>query len=241
MAASNGSPGVFGTGASEVVHPARANAPKLNSAALNSNRPSFGPKGRVMSAIRRRLSKRWASECFDATGPLHKYDPPARQIDPVTVFRARCKARALLRAAGEVDLYDAVDTLQTDAVRTGLVESIGQDAVQALMADAFEERELHHDVRPEAQGIGTVAVHNAGPELDTELQSTRTPSTTVQALMYGLRRGLSCLEDPGNRDRLRRCDAPAMKEIAGRLLRCNWQIDDVERLIDAWRAIGGKS
>jgi hypothetical protein len=55
----------------------------------------------------------------------------------LTVFRARCEARALLFATGELDLHEAVDGLQFDAVANGLVDEIGQDAVQRIMADAF--------------------------------------------------------------------------------------------------------
>lgn len=59
-------------------------------------------------------------------------------ITPADVFRARCEARALLCAAGELDLLDAVDALQAAAVANGLVVAVGQDAVQAIMAKAFE-------------------------------------------------------------------------------------------------------
>jgi hypothetical protein len=58
-------------------------------------------------------------------------------LDPIVVFRARAEARALLWRVGEFDLHDAVDVLQADAVRDGLVERVGQDRVQAIMADAF--------------------------------------------------------------------------------------------------------
>jgi hypothetical protein len=59
---------------------------------------------------------------------------PASQRD---IFRARCEARALLFAAGQLDLHDAVDLLQADAVAKGLVVEIGLDAVQEIMAVAF--------------------------------------------------------------------------------------------------------
>jgi hypothetical protein len=62
----------------------------------------------------------------------------AQQPTPEQVFRLRCWAQATLYAAGELDLIEAVDALQAAAVSTGLVESIGQDAVQAIMAEAFE-------------------------------------------------------------------------------------------------------
>jgi hypothetical protein len=54
------------------------------------------------------------------------------------IFRARCEARALLYATSALELQEAVDILQHFATRTGLVEEIGQDAVQQVMADAFK-------------------------------------------------------------------------------------------------------
>jgi hypothetical protein len=58
-------------------------------------------------------------------------------VDPLDVFCERATARGYLWAIGEFDLHEAVDTLQTDAARDGLVERIGQDAVQAILSDAF--------------------------------------------------------------------------------------------------------
>jgi hypothetical protein len=55
------------------------------------------------------------------------------------VFRARAEGRALLFAAGEIDLHAALDQLQVDAEQRGLVAEIGQDAVQEILADAFRE------------------------------------------------------------------------------------------------------
>jgi hypothetical protein len=46
-------------------------------------------------------------------------------------------ARAFLWSIGEYDLHEAVDALQADAVRDGLIDRVGQDAVQAILADAF--------------------------------------------------------------------------------------------------------
>jgi hypothetical protein len=57
---------------------------------------------------------------------------------PADVFQARCEARALLYAAGQFTLHESVDALQTAAVASGLVSSLGQDAVQRLMAGAFK-------------------------------------------------------------------------------------------------------
>ena len=60
-----------------------------------------------------------------------------RCANPIQVFTARCQARALLFEAGEFDLHEAVDVLQTAAERMGLVTLLGQDRVQGLMARAF--------------------------------------------------------------------------------------------------------
>jgi hypothetical protein len=53
------------------------------------------------------------------------------------MFWACCEARAHLFAVGELDLNDAVDVLQEHAVRHGLVAEIGEDAVQAIIAETF--------------------------------------------------------------------------------------------------------
>jgi hypothetical protein len=64
---------------------------------------------------------------------------PTRQIciDPVLVFQARAEARAILWQACEFDLHTAVDALQADAVASGLVARLGQDAVQEILRNAF--------------------------------------------------------------------------------------------------------
>ena len=64
-----------------------------------------------------------------------------------------------------------------------------------------------------------------------------TPQSTVEALMYALRRGFACLEDDGNLDRLRRSDADAMEQIAARLIALGWDDDDVEKLAVVWSAL----
>jgi hypothetical protein len=58
--------------------------------------------------------------------------------DLAEAFRCRCEARAYLWAIGEYHLDVAVDILQADAVKQGLVTSLGQDAAQSIMAAAFE-------------------------------------------------------------------------------------------------------
>jgi hypothetical protein len=58
-------------------------------------------------------------------------------LSPLVIFIARAEALAILYAACEFDLHEAVDVLQHDAVATGLIAEIGQDAVQSIMAKAF--------------------------------------------------------------------------------------------------------
>ena len=59
------------------------------------------------------------------------------RVDLVDVFRERAEARAYLWSIGDLDLQEAIDVLQLDAECDGLVERIGQDGVQEIMAVAF--------------------------------------------------------------------------------------------------------
>jgi hypothetical protein len=136
---------------------------------------------------------------------------------------------------GELDLHDAVDVLQEFAEQSGLVAAIGQDAVQAIMANEFRpirEREWQAERAEQA------------------VPKRKTPPTTIEALMYSLReRGLACLSETDTRDRLRRCDGLEMQEICGRLSNFqertkgrhpDWPKADIDKLIVAWREVGGQ-
>jgi hypothetical protein len=59
------------------------------------------------------------------------------RVDLLDAFYERATARAFLWSIGEYDLPEAVDALQAAAVRYGLIDRIGQDAVQSILADAF--------------------------------------------------------------------------------------------------------
>jgi hypothetical protein len=61
-----------------------------------------------------------------------------RRVDLLDAFVERAEARAMLWSIGEIDLHTAVDQLQSDAERDGLVDRIGQDAVQTILAAAFQ-------------------------------------------------------------------------------------------------------
>jgi len=60
-------------------------------------------------------------------------------VPAIDVFRLRAWARAYLFAASEFDLHEAVDKLQADAERDGLVAQIGQDKVQQIIAEEFHK------------------------------------------------------------------------------------------------------
>jgi hypothetical protein len=68
-----------------------------------------------------------------------------RRVDPLDCFVERAGARAYLWAIGEYQLAEAVDVLQHDAERDGLPDRIGSDAVQTIIAAAFQTyRELDY-------------------------------------------------------------------------------------------------
>jgi hypothetical protein len=75
-----------------------------------------------------------------------------RQPKPAeAVFRLRCEARAELVAACLMDFHEAVDGLAAAAVASGLVKDIGQDAVQAIMAEIFADvPRIRREVSPDA-------------------------------------------------------------------------------------------
>jgi hypothetical protein len=69
--------------------------------------------------------------------PISISDFTENRPDPFEVFELRAWARALLYFSGKIDLHEAVDELQAAAERDGLVDAIGQDAVQEIIAANF--------------------------------------------------------------------------------------------------------
>jgi hypothetical protein len=157
-------------------------------------------------------------------------------VDPVAAFKLRCEARAHLYSQGELDLHDAADGLEGSAKLGGLNRTISRDAVQAIMAEAFRavrEKEWAADVLQP-------------PPTSESAPSATTTASTIEALLFELRSGLSCLADAGAYDRLKRCDEAAMLAIAKELLGWKdrnkpwlpvWSREDLETLIDVWREI----
>jgi len=100
-------------------------------------------------------------------------------VDPVAAFRERADARAYLWHTGQLTLCEAVDELQETAVRDHLVEHIGQDAVQAILAGAFapyrqigeplpvQPPMVCEDDQPAAVDLLADAIERTRPELAT--------------------------------------------------------------------------
>jgi hypothetical protein len=63
--------------------------------------------------------------------------PPDARPSARQAFELRCEVRAYLYLIDEYDLHTAFDELQADAEQSGLVAEVGQDTVQAIMAEAF--------------------------------------------------------------------------------------------------------
>ena len=79
----------------------------------------------------------------NGTGGAASAPPPASARSPPP-GRARSRSSSpaprlegFLWQCGEMDLHGAVDELQDAAVRDGLIAALGQDAVQAILRDAF--------------------------------------------------------------------------------------------------------
>jgi hypothetical protein len=62
----------------------------------------------------------------------------ALRADLLETFKLRANVRGYLWAIGEYHLHEAVDVLQFDAERDGLVKELGQHAVQTILAYVFQ-------------------------------------------------------------------------------------------------------
>ena len=75
-------------------------------------------------------------------------EPVQAHVDPLATFKLRAQARAMLWAVGGMHLHEAIDGLQADAERDGLIDQVGQDAVQQILADVFEGERLLAEPAP---------------------------------------------------------------------------------------------
>jgi hypothetical protein len=139
-------------------------------------------------------------------------DQSEQQADLATVLRARCFARALLYANGWLDFCDAVNELQHFAEASGLVAAIGQDAVQAIVAEMFAPTADELAIAPDA------AQDDEEPEPEPE-RSKNAAESTVEALMHSLReRGVAALSDRGCLDRLADLSSTQVRDVITRLI-----------------------
>jgi hypothetical protein len=63
---------------------------------------------------------------------------PRRNPQSIEAFATYCVDSARAVRSGKVALPDAVDALYRRALSFGLVRSLGEDAVQHIMAEAFK-------------------------------------------------------------------------------------------------------
>jgi hypothetical protein len=73
--------------------------------------------------------------------PINPSAEPFDDVDgwpsPLAIFRLRAWARAYLARCHMMTLTDAVDELQADAEESGLVNELGLDRVQEILAENF--------------------------------------------------------------------------------------------------------
>jgi hypothetical protein len=139
------------------------------------------------------------------TSPLNAAVAALLDVPTPETFSTVCEALADVADAGdEVDrvrFLNAVDRAQNLAVASGLVRTIGQDAVQAVMAAAFKRCRVHH--RPPAEP----------PQ-----QHDQAANSTIEALMYSLReRGAAALLERACLDRLADLSSTQIRDIIARL------------------------
>jgi hypothetical protein len=73
------------------------------------------------------------------TAPVAKHHAePDLSPSPLAIFQLRAWARAYLWACCLLSLHEAVDELQSAAEQSELIEQIGVDRVQEILAQEFE-------------------------------------------------------------------------------------------------------
>jgi hypothetical protein len=139
---------------------------------------------------------------------------PRHVANPLEVFAARAEVRAYLWAEGEIsDLIEAVDKLQADAVRDGLIAAIGQDGVQAMIGRSFAAvRQPCIAVEP-APDVVPDPIPEPAP-------GKHAANSTVDALVYSLRqRGCVALAERDTRRRIAALSTRQIREVIARLMR----------------------
>jgi hypothetical protein len=112
-----------------------------------------------------------------------------RRVDPLDCFVERAAARAYLWAIGEYEIAEAVDVLQHDARRDGLIERIGQDAIQAILAAAFQRyRDMGKNSKENKVGVTlqTTCRQNLAPGDRLNDPRRQGIASTIKAFRYVL-------------------------------------------------------
>ncbi len=138
-----------------------------------------------------------------------------RRVDLLDAFRERAEARALLWSLGELDLHEAVDVLQHDAVACGLVKRVGQDRIQEIMAGAFAPHR-----RTERPADLHVAESQRQSSNDETRRPKQAPQSTCDAALYEFRTyGIAQLKDPNCRRRLGDLSTLQVRDLIAALMR----------------------
>jgi hypothetical protein len=103
--------------------------------------------------------------------------PALAKIDKLTAFTAIAEAKAILFDACALDLADAVDEAQALAVKSGLIDEIGVDPVQALLGEIFGR------FRPELEEPERVPALMSEPAIERPLLAR----STIDATAYVVR------------------------------------------------------
>jgi hypothetical protein len=143
---------------------------------------------------------------YTETDPYHAARTALLAAPSPETFATVCGALADLADAGnEVDrvrFLDCADRAQNLATACGLVGIIGQDAVQAIMVEAFGRCRVHHQRSPAEP-----------PSRDEAAEST------VEALMFSLRKyGVETLSERACLRRLANLSSDQIREIVARLI-----------------------
>jgi putative DNA primase/helicase len=95
-------------------------------------------------------------EQHDAVPP--SVDALRADPDPLQVFRALCEAIALRYRAGDIEHHSyAADEMYAIAIHNGIVKLIGEDAVQAIMGEAFKRYPCTHRPHPSVRASEPIA------------------------------------------------------------------------------------
>jgi hypothetical protein len=177
----------------------------------------------------------------------------APRADLVEVFYDRCARAADDYATGRIALLDAVDDLQAWAETRNVVEEIGQDMVQQIMATAFApvRDDLAGQVPgDEYEGLSPTFAsackradqeHAQARKLRLAAQHGGAAASTVEALMYSLReRRTKALGEPDTQRRIRELSEAQVREVGARLhalkITTPWSVAEIEQLLKTWIA-----